>query len=331
VSASPQNNGLLVLVVGVGRSGTSLLTGILSQLGLYVPQPEIQANSTNPRGFGEPEWVVHTHRRLLREVGVTPNDARPQAWELTHAVSAETAIRDWLPLQFAHGSVVVVKDPRTIWFLPQWVRAAEAIGIRTGYVTMVRHPAEIVRSAITSYGTWQTEASRTAAFVNITLESERATRGGPRAFIQYENLLADWRTEVRRVGAALGLSTLTGAGDQPEIDAFVDPSLHRNRVRWEDLDVPPRLAEMAEEVAALVQRQTTAESTELAGEFDAARLAYARFYREAEEIAQSSIVAAGAAARGRASLSARRRLAHALPEPVRRWARRTLRGLRSAG
>jgi hypothetical protein len=196
---------------------------------------------------------------------------------------------------------------------------------------MVRHPAEIVRSAMTSYGTWQSEASRTAAFVNITLESERATRGAPRAFVQYEHLLGDWRREVRRVGAALGLPTLTGAGDQPEIDAFVDPSLHRNRVRWEDLDVPPRLAEMGEEVSALAQRQTTAEATDLAGDFDAARLAYARLYREAEEIAQSSIVAAGAASQGRPAVSARRRFARALPEPMRRWARRTVRGLRSAG
>ena len=61
----------LVLVVGVGRSGTSLLAGILGQLGFHIPQPEVQADDTNPRGFGEPRWVVDFHTRLLRARRVT--------------------------------------------------------------------------------------------------------------------------------------------------------------------------------------------------------------------------------------------------------------------
>ena len=41
----------LLLVVGIGRSGTSLFTGIVGQLGLHVPQPEVRADDTNPRGL----------------------------------------------------------------------------------------------------------------------------------------------------------------------------------------------------------------------------------------------------------------------------------------
>ena len=46
---------------------------------------------------------------------------------------------------------------------------------------MLRHPAEILTSARKSYGTWQTDASRAAAWLNVMLETERATRGAPRA------------------------------------------------------------------------------------------------------------------------------------------------------
>ena len=70
----------LVLVVGVGRSGTSLVSGILGQLGFHIPQPEVQADDTNPRGFGEPKWVVDFHTRLLRARGITVNDSRPGAF-----------------------------------------------------------------------------------------------------------------------------------------------------------------------------------------------------------------------------------------------------------
>ena len=83
----------LVLVVGVGRSGTSLLSGILGQLGFHIPQPEVSADDTNPRGFGEPRWVVDFHSRLLRERRVTVNDARPVAWEKTGAAADVAAVR----------------------------------------------------------------------------------------------------------------------------------------------------------------------------------------------------------------------------------------------
>ena len=118
----------LVLVVAISRSGTSLFTGILAQLGFSVPQPEVKANDTNPRGFGEPRWVVDFHTRLLRELRVRLADARPAAWEITAAATNDEAVvaelRSWLEVQFVGTDNVVVKDPRIGWFLPLWRRCA---------------------------------------------------------------------------------------------------------------------------------------------------------------------------------------------------------------
>src|ERR671923_728130 len=105
----------LVLVVGVGRSGTSLLSGILGQLGFHIPQPEVQADDTNPRGFGEPRWVVDFHSRILGTQRVTLNDSRPAAW--THMADAADGARpellQWLRGELDQADAVVVKDPRT--------------------------------------------------------------------------------------------------------------------------------------------------------------------------------------------------------------------------
>ena len=113
---------------------------------------------------------------------------------------------------------------------------------------MLRHPAQILTSAEKSYGTWQTDASRAAAWINVMLETERATRGAPRAYVAYADLLADWRAELRRVGAALDMprSPSIDARRTAEVDAFVDPSLHRNRTGWEGLDVPASVRDLAE-------------------------------------------------------------------------------------
>ena len=82
----------LVLVVGSGRSGTSLFTGIMQRLGFHVPQPEVTADSTNPRGFAEPKWVVDFHTALLNRAGVQVADARPSAWAETARVAVPSAV-----------------------------------------------------------------------------------------------------------------------------------------------------------------------------------------------------------------------------------------------
>ena len=279
----------LLLVVGVGRSGTSLLSGMLGQLGFRIPQPEVQADDTNPRGFGEPRWVVDFHTRLLRERRVTVNDARPAAWNATTAAGETPAVqqelRAWLANELRAPGAVLVKDPRTVWFLPLWMHCAQELGARTSFVTMLRHPAEIVTSARRSYGTGLTEASRAAAWINVILQTEYVTRAAPRAFVRYEDLLADWLPEVRRLGAQLDDPALAEIDRRPEVDAFVDPGLHRSRTSWADLDVPDRVRDLAETVWSHLDSPT-------AETLDADGAAYRTLYAEAEAIAQCSVMAA---------------------------------------
>jgi hypothetical protein len=309
----------LVLVVGVGRSGTSLLSGILGQLGFAIPQPEVQADETNPRGFGEPRWVVDFHSRVLKDKRVTLNDSRPAAWEqmALAAPAVHDELREWLRGELAQADEIVVKDPRTVWFLDLWRSCADELGARTSFVTMLRHPAEIVASARKSYGPGLTEAGRAAAWINVMLQTEHATRGTQRAFVSYYDLMADWVPEIRRLGTTLDVPRLAAIDHVPEVDAFVDPKLHRNRTTWEELDVPARLRDLAEQAWAHVQAQDEAA-------LDADRAAYAELYGEAEAIAQCSIMAARpirqvkAPAAPKPPPTLRVRIARRIPAPYRK-------------
>ena len=70
------NNALIIL--GMHRSGTSLLTGLLSQVGvkmgrrLYAPQKGV-----NEKGFWEHEDIVDTHDELLLHLGSQWDDLLP--------------------------------------------------------------------------------------------------------------------------------------------------------------------------------------------------------------------------------------------------------------
>jgi hypothetical protein len=319
-SARPQ----LALVVGAGRSGTSLVAGMLGQLGFHIPQPEVVANRTNPRGFGEPRWVVDFHASLMKRAAVGLFDARPAAWEAAREAAARparrTALRDWLAGELSGHDRIIVKDPRTSWFLPLWVDVAGELGADVRVVGPLRHPTEVLTSVRTTARDRQTEATRAAWWVNMSLGTERVTRDLPRGYLRYDELLTDWRAELDRVERRCGLPLLSDATDEQvaSIDAFVDPSLRRAAAGWDAVDVPPAVAGLADEVWSRLGALTsgTDEPAARAG-LDDLSVRYAALYGDAEAIADSSIQAAVA----RAVRRAQRRRATTRAEPARRGRR----------
>ena len=252
----------VVFVVGSGRSGTSTMSGTLRTLGLHVPQPEVVADATNPKGFGEPRWVVDLHAELLARSNVQVSDARPRAWLDTGTTSGDHATRErvtaWLERQFDLGDELVIKDPRAAWFLGLWRAAADRCGATSSYVTMLRPVTEVVGSKQTYYGPTggrggagsdQGAVTRTAAWINMMLHTERATRGQQRAFVHYGDLLEDWTQPVFALGEAFDLAAVKTAMavDIAVVHRFIDPSLRRVTMTWDDISVPARLRELADE------------------------------------------------------------------------------------
>ena len=158
---SPMSEHRLVLVVGVGRSGTSLLAGILGQLGFHIPQPEVQADDTNPRGLrraalgGRLPHAAAGGRRVTRQRraagGVGADGARPRSRRSATSCATGCAGSSRRPSRSSS------RTRARCWFLPLWRRCADELGARASFVTMLRHPAEIVASAAQLLRDWQTD------------------------------------------------------------------------------------------------------------------------------------------------------------------------------
>ncbi|MDN4171425.1 hypothetical protein QWY28_00560 [Nocardioides sp. SOB77] len=247
----------LVIVTGSGRSGTSSVAGTLKRLGLHVPQPEVEADESNPRGYYEPLWVTEFHKRLLNPVPVRTIDTRPTAAEVAAGAvtpEVEAELRTWLAEVVALGEPqVLVKDPREFWVHDLWLRVAGELGVEVSTLTMLRHPTEVVRSRDTAYLTAQSDSFRrqretanVAAWVNAAFLTEQATRAHRRAFVLYADLVADWRSAMTRAGDQLGI-TYAGPLDAPHpVDEFVDVRLNRSQVTWDDITVAPALRSLAD-------------------------------------------------------------------------------------
>ncbi|MDQ4053393.1 MAG: sulfotransferase family protein [Actinomycetota bacterium] len=290
----------VVFVVGSGRSGTSTMAGALQTLGMHVPQPEVLADDTNPKGFGEPQWVVDFHGELLKRCNVQVSDARPSAWFEAGKLSTFEPLRqrlhEWLEPQFAAGPELVVKDPRLAWFLGLWRSAVLRCDATPAYVTMLRPVTEVVGSKQQHYGSKFGEVNRTAAWVNMMLHTERATRGSARAFVRYADLLKDWTVPLFGIGKQFDLAAVqtASANDIRAVHAFVDPDLRRVQLTWDDVEVPPRLREIAEESWQQLDRlaDPDGDTPAVHEALDELRTAYAELYDEAEAIAQSTALAA---------------------------------------
>jgi hypothetical protein len=282
----------VLLVAGSERSGTSTLVGVLRQLGWHVPQPELEPNEMNPRGFGEPEWAVRFNAMTLEWANVHISDARPQAWSLvddrTKNPERADAIARWLTQAGADGRDVVVKDPRLSWVYRQWRNAASDAGAEVLSAMVVRAPGETLASKL-KVNPERGFAGGLAGWINVSLRAEYVTRQERRAFVAYEDLLADWEAQVRSMERQWGSSLTTPVSQEARsrIDQFVDPSLHRNRARLADFPVPETLSTLACELWNLLE-EAAAGRDDLDSEFDSVRKRYCELYEAAEGIVESS-------------------------------------------
>ncbi len=335
----------VVVVAGSGRSGTSTVAGVLKMLGLHIPPPEVPGDKTNPRGFHEPLWAVRFQTRQLRHASVLLTDSRPQAFTRTAeraeraGVAAEAG--DWLREHVVEGAELLVKDPRNSWFLPMWRRAASDAGAEVAFLTMLRHPAEVVGSKDKYYkgaSAGETprhaQTTRVASWVNVALFTEATTRDADRSFVLYNDLLDDWRPVMRRTLSELGLREREFTAEmQADVDEFVDPGLRRVRTGWDEIECPDGVRELAQEVWEQLCVLAASGGFDEAAQarLDAAREQYVRLYADAEALAQSS----ADAARREGLRLGRRRAAREAADPAGAaspvtTSARAVRGVRSA-
>lgn len=300
----------IVLVTGSGRSGTSTVAGTLQRLGLHVPQPEVPADETNPRGFYEPQWVVDFHKEVLATVPVRTIDARPEAAGLAAEAGREPEFRarlvEWLGGQLAQPQLVI-KDPRAFWVHDLWRDVSAELGAELTFLTMLRHPVEVAQSRDSAYLNdhsdefrLQRETGNIAAWCNAAFETELATRANRRAFVRYVDLMSDWRDAMARAGRQLGVSynaDLT-TRDHHAVDDFIDAGLRRSTRTWDDVAVPEELKRHAEAVwqamNTLVEDPADSTATEALSELQAQYVAY---HSQAEAVSMDSANARVAAAR----------------------------------
>ena len=277
----------LVFVLGVGRSGTSAITRVLSLCGASLPKRLLGAGEGNPTGHWEPLEALTLNEAFLGRYGSNWYDPRwPSPWEAVVDLPERHAFIDQLAT-FLDGYVdeplLVIKEPRITALTEFWFGAARRVGFEIAAVIAVRHPAEVAGSLAARDGV-PIELADTL-WLKYNLLAEQRSREIPRVFVEYPNLLTDWKREVDRMGRILALDSRS-AQDQA-IDAFLSPDLRHQRVSTDPEDRPsPRRAQRIYEMLSMASRDASFSGSELEClvadhmASDEAQMAIAQFTRD---------------------------------------------------
>ena len=231
---SEQPSRQAIVVLGMHRSGTSAVGGVLAKLGVEPPKSLMLPGEDNPRGYWESSVITQFNDEVLASAGSSWND-----WQEfnPHWIESEVGKQSMerlallLAEEFGEARLFFIKDPRICRLLPVWLKVFSDLGISAKFVIPFRHPLEVARSLAArgdrfapGYTLLQGQAQ--LVWLRHVLDAEFGSRGFDRALFRYNDLLADWRLQARRIGEELDIKwSRMSAVVETEIDEFLSADL----------------------------------------------------------------------------------------------------------
>lgn len=140
----------LTLVLGVHRSGTSLLTNALLATGASAGEFNDTRDADNPDGYAEHPAVREFNDRLLAHLGASWDNWGFRASTIDFDADSLAPWREEasgiLQAAFPGYGPFVLKDPRISTLLPFWERVVPAAGFQLRRILILRDPAEVAES-----------------------------------------------------------------------------------------------------------------------------------------------------------------------------------------
>src|ERR1700686_2628559 len=87
-----------LVVLGMHRSGTSALAGMLHHLGVALGERLMPASPDNPRGYWEHSEIVDADQRLMASLGWAWDDIRPLPAGFEREAAAQAATRELIAI-----------------------------------------------------------------------------------------------------------------------------------------------------------------------------------------------------------------------------------------
>ncbi|MBW7475545.1 hypothetical protein K0T92_12360 [Paenibacillus oenotherae] len=140
-----------IIILGMHRSGTSLLAKTVRSLGVYLGSEGqmIGPREDNPEGFWEHAEIVDIHEKLLASLSSSWDTTEPlpaEWWQSEEAAASREQLKAIISRDFSQRTIWGFKDPRTCLLLPLWKPVLEELNIVPSYIVCLRNPLNVAAS-----------------------------------------------------------------------------------------------------------------------------------------------------------------------------------------
>lgn len=223
-----------VCVLGMHRSGTSVVARLLNLVGVYLgPERSIsRVGHDNPSGYWEHHPITLLNDEILARFGGRWDApaAFTDGWLTAPGMAELREKARELLTDFAGQELWGWKDPRTCLTLPFWQDLVDP----THYILALRNPGEVIASLERRNG--MTAANSERLWLTHVHASLTHTSGRTRMFVFYDDIMTDPAAELARMAAFVGRPD---AGENPStraaLSAFVEERFFHHRVSLEEL------------------------------------------------------------------------------------------------
>jgi hypothetical protein len=263
-----------ILVLGMHRSGTSALTGVISALGAAGPKTPMVPTIDNPRGYFESSALSNAHDALLTSAGSRWHDWRQIDARWLCSTAAEEyrqKIKDLLLSEYNDHPLIVIKDPRICRFVPFMSAILAELNIRPVAILPIRNPLEIAYS-LKRRDSFPVPKS-ILLWLRHVLEAEIHSRQMQRCFVPYEEFLRDWQYYLDGIGKKIGVVWPNHSDSlNAKIGEFLTLDLHHENVSHDEMKNHPDVFPLAiETYNALTKIAADGESQEILDRLDLIR------------------------------------------------------------
>lgn len=224
-----------LIVLGMHRSGTSVLARLLNLMGAYFGPEGVStgASSENPKGFWERRDVRMLNDHVLHSVGCDWNKVRGfDPANLPDAVIAEFTKRAFrLVLEMDAHRPWLLKEPRLCLLFPLWRQVLDV----PACIHIYRHPVEVAASLNSRNGI--PIPAGLALWERYVRSALAASEGLPSIAVSHRRLMQQPCEAIRQLSQDLEAIGETGLRTPPEAEvaAFVRDDLYRQKERRDDL------------------------------------------------------------------------------------------------
>jgi len=207
-------------ILGMHRSGTSALGGVLNALGLDVGSYLMPANETNPKGYFENRFIYWHNEKILNE-----NDSKWSDSQFDISSIPKKKYKSYvdesieiLNKEFQHSQNFLIKDPRICILFPIWEDACKILNIDIKILIPYRNPLEVANS-LKSRNDFSIEQSL-VLWSKHFFQAEYYSRPYQRIFLSFDYLIDDTENYIKDLEKFTELDTSTSSKEK--INNFID-------------------------------------------------------------------------------------------------------------